>query len=513
MLSITLTFPIGVYYAQSAQAPDQPEWPPSPVRLAGALLAAAHGRPAERDPDDDRALIQRICEADPPHIAAPRAASVATADEGDAVALRGPSRWAPRNYFGAKGRNQAAVEKVGVAIGDRPIRFIWPNLSLEPDELERLEALLSDVTHLGTTRSPVLAMATTTAPDDDLTWVPLADNEHGVTNVSIRVPDERTIAIFDARHELFRSSKDKVQKATMVPSPPIGYRTPYAFSEDLEAISTAFDPQWWGDMIVVPIDGGKSELIPKAAGAYLLARATRVALLGAYADAGEDGEAPPILRDRGSDPHCAIVPLADVLHEHSRGHVMGIALILPSERRVPDLADQRVRVEQGIARLVRETPEVPQRFIQIPGAGKVWLRDPKPTDPPRWTLNPSAYRRPARSWTSITPVVHARWRKRNDGGLLGQVSRDCAHVGLPEPESVELLRGAGRPGGTNRPVVGHAAPEQWRKQLSGPVDHVRVTFSVPVLGPIILGRARHFGLGLCVPDDREIEDPEEGALS
>lgn len=503
MIGIRLKFPVGVYYAQSAQDPGQPEWPPSPVRLVGALLAAAHDRSTEHDSADDRALVQRLCQSDPPHIVAPRAAAVEAPAEGDAAFLRGPSRWAPRNYFGTKGRSQAAVEKVGVAIGDRPVWFIWPNLSLEPLERDRLEALLADITFLGTSRSPVIAVAATEMPDDDPAWVPLDGSEQGVESVAVRVPDERTVATFDARHELFRSTNGKVQRATMVPSPPIGYQAPYAFSEDLEAISAALDPGWWDDMIVIPIDAERSELIPKAAGSYLLARATRLALLGAYADAGRTGEAPPILRDRGGDPHCAIVPLANVLGTHSDGRVMGIAVLLPSEQRVPDLADQRRQVEEGLAQFLRDAPDRPQRFVQIPGAGKVWLRAPSAEDRPRWTLNPAAYRRPARSWASVTPVVHSRWQKPSEGGVLGQISRDCAHVGLPGPESVEVLRGRGRHGGAaNRPALGAAAPTQWRNQLAGPIDHVRVTFPVPVLGPIVLGKARHFGLGLCVPDDR-----------
>ena len=33
-----------------------------------------------------------------------------------------------------------------------------------------------------------------------------------------------------------------------------------------------------------------------------------------------------------------------------------------------------------------------------------------------------------------------------------------------------------------------------------PAPHLRLTFSQPVCGPVLIGRARHFGLGLCIPD-------------
>lgn len=503
MLCITLEFPLGVYYAQSAQAPDRPEWPPSPVRLAGALLAAAHGR-HRGDLVAERELVQHLCEANPPDIVAPRSVALGARTQAGAAALRGPSRWAPRNYFhSSKGREQAAVEKVGVAIGDRPIQFVWPTVELDDGELDRLTSLASDLTFLGTSRSPVIARISATPPSgNEPTWVPLRTEGAIGASVGVRVPDSSTVSAFDARHQLFRSSTSDVQRAVMVPSPPIGYQASYAFSEDLDALSLVANPDWWGDMIVVPIDRDRSEIVPKTAGAYLLARATRVALLSAFEDRGEAGDAPPILRSRGDAPHLAIVPLADVWHEHSDGHVMGIALMLPSLARVPDLPEQRARLERGLARLLRDTPDGPQRFVQIPGAGRIWLRPPDPVSAGSKTLSRTSYFGPSAAWVTVSPLVHSRWQKARDGGLLAQVTRDCSHVGLPEPALVEVLRGAGRPGGAARPIMGKRVPERWRGLLTGPINHLRITFPTPVRGPILLGKARHFGLGLCVADDR-----------
>src|ERR1700726_3983003 len=98
MLRFTIRFPLGVYHAQATHSFDEPEWPPSPLRLVGALLAAAHGRPSA-DPTEDRALLQRLCEAAPPSIHAPESVDIdEPVAKDEAVRLRGVTRWAPRNY-------------------------------------------------------------------------------------------------------------------------------------------------------------------------------------------------------------------------------------------------------------------------------------------------------------------------------------------------------------------------------------------------------------------------------
>jgi CRISPR-associated protein Csb2 len=425
----------------------------------------------------------------------------------EVAALQGASRWAPRNYFDPKkGREQAAVEKVGVAIGDQPVHFLWPDLTLDPDELQLLTGLASDLTYLGTSRSLAVATIHTDPPGTGPGWYPVHSENRSAGTVGVRVPDSSTIQAFDDRHLLFRSSGLKVQSSTLVPMPPLGYVASYAYGAARTpdaamqgAGDVPVDPKWWDEMIVVPIDGERSETIPKSAASYLLARAVRVALLGAYESEGRPGDAPPILRSRGADPHCAIVPLANVWHPHSDGRILGIAVILPSEARVPDLPSQRQQVEVGLARLLRDTEAGPQRFIRIPSAGKVWLKPPSATQ--RWpaTLDRARYLKPASSWVTATPVVHSRWPKPKHGGLLAQVARDCRHVGLPAPSEVEALPAAGLPGAAFRPIAGKRVPRQWRDLLTGQINHLRIRFDEPITGPVLLGKARHFGLGLFVP--------------
>ncbi len=509
MLNVTVRFPLGVYHGQSAQSAEEPEWPPSSLRLIGALLAAVHERP-DADPPADRILLGRLCEEPAPLILAPDAVSVEEQVDGDqAVRLRGATRWAPLNHVKGAifprnlGRERAAVSKVGVAIGKRPVHFVWPELEMTPEELGRLEILASEVTFLGTTRSPALVEAGTCAPTAMTpSWTPVGEGLLTGDTVAVRVPDSATIAAFDRRHAARHSRNGGVQPGGMVPQTWIGRTRTYAFMAG-DAPPPIVDPRRWGEAIVLALDeahgGEHGGLRIKAPAAYLLARAVRVALLGAFGPQGDPEEAPSILTARGADPHCAIVPLPHIWGEHADGRILGVAFVLPHASRVPDLMAQRTRLERGIRALV----EGERRFVQIPRAGRVWLELPSPERARLATLRVARYARPAQSWVSVTPVVHSRWRKGGEDALLRQLAADCLHVGLPEPVDVQLLRGPGRRGGAYRTVSRASVPEAWRASISGQTDHVRLTFAAPVRGPLLLGRSRHFGGGLCVPDVNE----------
>lgn len=511
MIRITVRFPLGVYHARSAtSSTDEAEWPPSPLRLLGALLAAAHGGRTD-ELTDDRALLQRICDAAPPIVIAPDCVQVGEQTEaGEAARLRGATRWAPRNYVTGPisprdlGRSRAPVSKAGVAVGDRPVGFIWSDLSLDTAELSRLQRLAAEVTYVGTSRSPALVQVDVPADDshEETAWIPASvDAAVRTATVSVRVPDALTIATFDRREDARRSATDRIQGAGMVPGIAIGREMPYLYEPSSGAIQGELDPHWWGDVIVLAIDQARSQLVPKAAAAYLVARAFRVALLGAYGKPGTEKEAPPILRARGAEPHCAIVPLPAVWGRGNDGRILGIALVLPHELRMPDVAQQRARVEAGLSALVSDDAGQPQRDLRIPGAGRLWLTELDRTTVRQTTLRPESYCAPAQRWVSVTPIVHSHWRKRGADALLRQAAADCAHVGLPEPDVVEIIRGPGRRGGASQITDARHLPEAWRSLVDGPADHLRVTFPRLVRGPVLLGRARHFGLGLCVPDD------------
>ncbi|MEJ7785018.1 MAG: type I-U CRISPR-associated protein Csb2 [Solirubrobacteraceae bacterium] len=513
MVCLEVRFPLGVYHGRSVSAAsDGPEWPPSPLRLLGALLAAAHGR--EGDPAEDRALLQRLCEAAPPAILCPPdAATAPDASEQAAAPLRGATRWAPRNYIEDElsprnlGRGRAAVSKAGMAIGDRPIAVVWPDLELDREARSRLGRLAADVTFVGTTRSPAVVSMIDQPPAEpgERGWVPLSDGPRGFGTTEVRVPDSATVAAFDRREHSRRATKPRVEAAGIVPGIPVGVEVTYGYGPTMAAQASAHDPQWWGEAIVLGLDHERSELVPTAPASYLFTRALRVALLGAYGDPGSPDEAPPILRARGGEPHCAIVPLASIWGPESDGRVLGAAIVLPHRARVPDIVAQRARVEEGLHALVTDSPAQPRRHVQIPGAGRVWLAAPDARAVATATMQFHRYVGPSQTWHSVIPIVHSHWRKGGEDALLRQATADCQHTGLPAPRMVEVQRDPARRGGATRSLSPSRVPEKWRSLIEGPAEHMRISFDAPMTGPVLLGRARHFGLGLCVP----AETPEE----
>lgn len=539
MLRITVRFPLGVYHAQSATDFATAEWPPHPVRLIAALTAAARGR---MDADIEPALrvIAQLASAGAPLIVAPQAGQLAEADGLTQLArLRGASRWAPRNHELAElrggkgisprdvGRGRAEVHKVGVAIGSVPISFEWPDLALHDDVLDVLGGLAEELTALGTARSPILASVdTTNLPSDPLSlWAPTSDDA-GDGVAQVRVASARTPADLDAWHarRVAPLRRDgMIAQAPYVPPVALGDEVAYRHGRHRTRLrSKAFDPQWWGDMLIVAVDRQRSEDRPKAPAAFALARALRKALLDTYEPAGAVGEAPAILRGRGGEPHAAFVPLSFVaapreadaeMRSRARrgaafadGGTLGVAVILPHQERVADVALQRLAVEAGLSRLLGLGARPPVA-IRVPGVGSVWLGLPDVRRIPE-TLREARYRRAAERWSTVTPLVHSRYLPRkSEQALFEQVASECADVGLPAPTRVTVRR-VPRFRGAPGSISAHGLPQSWSGPLRGPQAHLDLWFDKSVRGPILLGRARHFGLGLCLPFDDDARGDE-----
>ena len=139
--------------------------------------------------------------------------------------------------------------------------------------------------------------------------------------------------------------------------------------------------------------------------------------------------------------------------------------------------------------------------VQLVGLGQ-------PGDFRHWLFQPAAV------WTSVTPFVahrhlKTRGRKRDTPHLHGPDPR-AAFVALAAREWVER-RGLGRLRAVGPEAVGAGGPppREFRRQRDRagddggrrPFGVLRLTFAEPVSGPLCLGYACHFGLGLFRPAD------------
>lgn len=109
---------------------------------------------------------------------------------------------------------------------------------------------------------------------------------------------------------------------------------------------------------------------------------------------------------------------------------------------------------------------------------------------------PAELRGPARTWTTATPLVPNRHRKREDTDafLTGLVTRELGYRDLPEPIRVERIGGDWTRFTRHRSLGRHGLAE------SRPGHGFRLEFAAPVTGPIALGALSHFGLGLFHPE-------------
>lgn len=104
---------------------------------------------------------------------------------------------------------------------------------------------------------------------------------------------------------------------------------------------------------------------------------------------------------------------------------------------------------------------------------------------------------PARRWRTRTPFGLTRHPKRRGGktvdGPEDQVRRELAARGLPEPSTVQSVRGPWLEYRRTRPGVARTeAPHALGVELE---------FSESVRGPLALGALSHFGLGLFLPHE------------
>jgi CRISPR-associated protein Csb2 len=99
-------------------------------------------------------------------------------------------------------------------------------------------------------------------------------------------------------------------------------------------------------------------------------------------------------------------------------------------------------------------------------------------------------------WQSVTPYLHP-WHRKTGFGVAEQIARECRLRGLPAPVAVEPMPGA-------KPRALEFQRFRSKRGLSQPDRQgwfVQLRFSEPVRGPLALGFACHFGLGLFVPSD------------
>lgn len=471
MLGLGIRYLRGVAVATDPGDRERAEWPPHPDRVFMALAAAHFETGAE--PSERRALEWLEIQS-PPQIAAtghsertPVTAFVPVNDDSSPLTKKGQ----PRPIAGSLpvGRDRQARQfPTAVPHGDL-VELRWPDATPEPPIGEALQRLCEKVACIGHSSSLVEVWVMAEASDSDPDLVPMPD---GGSN-RLRVPARGRLADLEARFAAGRRPS-QAPWSGYGPPPPEADEPPRrsAFSPDLVVLRGATTPR-----LGLPDCATVAARLRDAA----MSHATQPPpewISGHREDGGPS-----------TKPHLAFLPLADVAHDHSGGHLMGMALALPRSLEERQLVALSTLLYEGAA----------SREIELTlGRHGVWRLRLEDRDlPPRalrastWTADPTG----AERWASVTPIVLDRYPKAA-GDAEETVAAACEAIGLPRPADVVVTKVSLHLG---VPVARDFPP--FRRQGGGRRFHVHVVlrFSERVVGPILLGAGRYRGYGLCRP--------------
>lgn len=404
---------------------------------------------------------------------------------------------------GTHGRQPRRFPAVGALdrSGGLTTRLIWPEVE-GPVPLAALDALARDTAYLGHSSSLTRCRFLEGAAEQD------------------GMPARRRIypRRLEELERAFSESRRPSPGESMHEAPPKVKRRCSLFGED-----------WLVLALDESADVARANP-PDLRGAPLLAKLIRDVLMTGYGEAG-----PPMWISGhaadgapSSEPHLAVLPLANVGWAHSDGALHGFALVPPRGMKL--LEDAAFR--KALAAVAPYDRDRRSRTLTLQGqrlsdasgqpGARLALRFGGETSGLR-SLDTSRYTAVATTWASATPVVLERHLKAESpdarrAEIEDLIARACANIGLPSPE---VIAGAGRPERrailTDKhsaiPGAPATAPSgrgpswlKWRMPkafASRTLVHCVLRFPEPVRGPVVLGAGRFVGLGVCLPLDRK----------
>lgn len=462
---IEVDFVRSTFDASSMFDNSLPDQLPHPARLHNAFVDAA----AQGDVDGAFEALETWDQCDPPRIMRPE-----TADSSERVG------YVPTNQHGSTVKEMWKTAYPGrIAKGPRTwprtalansVRYAWDDSGMSDGAFHVLELLAKQIPYLGRATSPVVVRCVqgTAHVRDHETELVATDGYDGI-EMSVARPGytKALLVAFEQvrpAHEVLRRWVSFVEPA---PSP---------------ATHSPFDPP-----VVLVLDRPRDpRSVRHLTGALrsALEKALDPGPVELHGHAAE-GAIPP-------RHQIALVALTASVGVHADGLIRGLALIFPhnldesTRRSVVRAAGQIEELQMGAAGVVR---------FEARPKSLVTLR------PRTWTIEST-------EWTTVTPMVSDRYLKvADETGWANQVLEACRHVDLPVPTEIDVSEVPWAPGSmrasaydTRRPLPKDPVRRaQRQRERPRPALHVRIRFSEPVSGPIVLGNMRYLGLGLCIP--------------
>jgi CRISPR-associated protein Csb2 len=498
------------------------EWPPCPWRLLRALIACGFSSQGWTEvPPLMRQLINKLS-AVLPRYALPRATVAHT-----------------RHYMpyveGAK-QKTTLIFDTWADVGDGELLVYWP-CELNAEETTLLRDIVSSLGYLGRSESWVEAnlISADAALADALTVAPCADSQQrgpGYEQISLlapMLPDEYA----RWREEQVRSVREASAASHGTKKPTARQRKALAqalapYPEDLLACLTK-DTAWWKGHGWSQPPGSRRVLYWRRRDALEVtlppgmhprsSLPVTTMLLAITTPSGSKSALPPVTRTlpqaelfhravvgrvgKGHPVNCPELTGKDALGgilQHGHRHAHTLPVDLDGDGHLDHIiiyAPMGLGAEaQRAIRTLRRTwtkGGVGELQLAVVGAGNLDMLRRLPGslgEAVGQLLGPPGG---ARVWESVTPFVPPRFLKqRGKNTLIGQVNAELASRGRPAAECVSV----------DAPLTRELRHHVRRRIRGGPSPAadigygLRLIFSEPLHGPLMLGHASHFGLGL-----------------
>ncbi len=459
---------------RSGNEKDEVEWPPHPDRLFSALVQA-WGDLGETERGRAALLwLEQVHQESLPLIRC-----------GKILTTSGVPRFVPVNdewnpiVRDSKGREKCAPLVAGTPIGrDRKPRriptatlsddaaaFWWPDVSPTPDQHASLVELANAVASLGHPSCFVLVEVLDDVSTLEPTWVPRADGDE-----ALRIPTPGRV-----------NTLEKAYRANPRRRPPMGDWGTYGPPIEDAKIQRGHHR----DLIVYRLVTDHAPL-PLESTSRVIA-VWRNALLSkadqpmCEAITGHAPGSTPDAPQPSDRAHLALLPLGDVGHRYARSHLLGLAAALPA-----GLSPEERRA------CLRALGRVHSLTL---GELGVWRLERCDAGERRWGLLSETWCLASHIWATVTPVVFGRYPGDLWGDEAAEMIREaCTIAGLPIPSEVTTAPVAwilGVPPAQRFPAL-PSHPGKPRRAHA----HVRLVFSRPVVGPVLVGAGRHHGYGL-----------------
>lgn len=442
------------------------EWPPSPARVFAAMIAA--DGTGERCRVTDGSELEFLECLEPPVIHADPSPHHEELQTRYVVLQTGKA---------AKGTHQEYLARAGVAVhpGVRVspksphVMYVY-EAEVPPQILDALQRRAARVGYVGAADSPVRVRVSAPASDSltgDGEFVPDPDGD-----VPISVPRAGHTRVWDLLYEAWcERGADVARSHYPALRHQVTYRSPGPPVEDVGLGAVVVWLQ-----LQTSVSGRRITALTSLFKRSVLAQHERL-----Y------GEPSAVLHGHGRAQRgyelARYLALPDSGFTHSRGRIHGLALWLPA---VSD--PETVRRAQTAARSISRL-----RGGGLDAEVHPWAGGNRP-----WSANPGRWTRGrAVRWATAFPAIH----ERHGPLTLSEVSRWCAHAGLPEPLAFRADRHPFVHGGVD--LVPAEVHRPNRPAL--PYSHIELVFGEPISGPVVIGAGRQRGFGLCVPVADEAE--------